>query len=433
MIQPGHQILLLDETFFDNPWRLYDRLRQEDVSLHRIKLPNGLLAWLVIDHALGKEILSDPRLSRDAQSACRAALTQGIGKDWQSGSGHKPWLISLLNSDPPDHTRLRSMVATMFTPVASARMQPIIKQVAAELVQGLIVSASAASINLIARYAAPLPMMVISRLLGVPVADRDQFDSLVLTIMDESAFADGMSGQLALIELGNYLSDLVAIRRSDEHPGEGDETRRAVDFLDTLIAAQFDQQGLTDAELIYHVALMLIAGYDTTVHLIANAAHALASNPALRRQINAKPAGTESLIEEVLRHDGPGHTTTLRHTTSPITVAGTTIGTGEFLLVSLAAANRDPAAFPEANRFKIERNGLTHLGFGHGIHHCVGAPLARLESTIAIRALVAAFPNFTLAVDPAALKWRRSLQVHGYLRLPITLHGCNPPLPQIDR
>ncbi|SLI56504.1 cytochrome P450 [Mycobacteroides abscessus subsp. bolletii] len=414
--EAAETITVLDETFFDDPWPVYDRLREKG-PMHRIRLPNGLLAWLVIDYALGKQVLADPRLSKDEQSSSRAARAQGINAGWQQDAGPRPLRLNLLNTDPPDHTRLRSLVNKAFTPAASARMRPTIEQTATELIAELSDDARESSVDLLARYATPLPITVICRLLGVPARDEHNFGDLITTIMDETAVADGEHSRQARVQLASYLGDLVTKRRAQR----ATSGENAGDLLDTLIAAQVEQDRLTDAELVTTIGLLLVAGYDTTVHLIANAAYLLATNPPLRQQIHAQPDRVEALIEEVLRYEGPGHTSTLRHTTAPITLGGTDIGAGEFLIVSVAAANRDPAAFAEPDQVELDRKGPGHLSFGHGIHYCVGAPLARLEAAIAIGALVAAFPNLSLAADPATLRWRRSMIIRGRTTLPIVL------------
>ncbi|SLH40507.1 cytochrome P450 family protein [Mycobacteroides abscessus] len=404
---------VLDDDFFDNPWPVYRRLRAQG-PIHRIRLPNGLLAWLVIDYRLGKQVLSDQRLSKDEASASLAARSQGIDTGWQANAGPRPLRMNLLNTDPPDHTRLRALVNKAFTPAASSRMRPAIDAVAKELVQDLVDGPR--TVDLLAQYATPLPITVICRLLGVPAKDQAVYGSLITTIMDETAKADGEPSRLARVELGKYLNSLIATRRS-QGPSE------AGDLLDTLITAQIDHDRLTDAELISTMGLLLVAGYDTTVHLISNAIFRLATDHLLLQHIHRDPSAIDAFLEEMLRWEGPGHTATLRHTTSPITLGNNEIGAGEFLIVSVAAANRDPNAYSEPDQFQLDRNELGHLSFGHGIHYCVGAPLARLEAAIAIKSLVAAFPNFRLAADPETLSWRRSMIIRGRTQLPVHLLG----------
>lgn len=391
--------------------------------MHRIQLPNGLKAWLVIDYALGKQVLADPRLSKDEHSASQAAGAQGINSGWQENAGPRPLRLNLLNTDPPDHTRLRSLVNKAFTPAASSRMRPIIENVAAELILALADSACEDSVDLLSRYATPLPITVICRLLGVPASDQDLFGSLITTIMDETAVADGESSRQARIQLASYLNDLVTTRRTQRETGHDNGDEGSPDLLDTLIAAQVEEDRLSDAELVATIGLLLVAGYDTTVHLIANTVYLLATNSQLRERIHTQPARIEALIEEVLRYEGPGHTSTLRHTTAPITLGGTNISAGEFLIVSVAAANRDPVAFTAPDYVDLDRRGPGHLSFGHGIHYCVGAPLARLEAAIAIGALVSAYPNISLAAETSALQWRRSMIIRGRTTLPIALNG----------
>ncbi|SIM26399.1 cytochrome P450 [Mycobacteroides abscessus subsp. abscessus] len=410
-----HEALtVLDDEFFDNPWPTYSRLREVG-PIHRIRLPNGLRAWLVIDYQLGKQVLSDQRLSKDEASSSHAARSQGIDTGWQDTAGPRPLRMNLLNTDPPEHTRLRALVNKAFTPAASARIRPAIEDVARELVQPLVDGPATA--DLLARYATPLPITVICRLLGVPEKDQNTFGSLIVTIMDETAVADGEPSRLARVQLGEYLGKLIAERRALRNGTETDDN----DLLDRLITAQVDQDRLSDMELISTIGLLLVAGYDTTVHLIANSIFRLATDPALLDRVHSDSDSIGPFIDEMLRWEGPGHTATLRHTTSPITLGDKEIGAGEFLIVSVAAANRDPAAYTDPQEFHLGRKGPGHLSFGHGIHYCVGAPLARLEAEIAVATLVANFPNLRLAVSPDTLRWRRSMIIRGRTELPVQL------------
>ena len=408
--------LTLDEKFFDNLWPFYNQLR-ESGPIHRITLPNGLAAWLVIDYELGKKVLADPRLSKDEVSSGAAARRQGIAAGWQQAAGPRPLRVNLLNTDPPDHTRLRSLVNKAFTPSASAHMRPAIESIAAKLIGDLQSLDDHQRVDLLDSYATPLPIAVICSLLGIPAEDQDTFGELIITIMDETAVADGEKSRQARVQLNKYLTTLVTDRRAQRGQHDADS-----DLLDRLITAQVDHDRLSDEEVVATIGLLLVAGYDTTVHLIANAIFLLATQPAVLERARNNTHEIAKLIEEVLRWEGPGHAATLRHTTSPITLGDTQIEAGEFLIVSVAAANRDPSVFPNPDQFQFDRNDAHHLSFGHGIHYCVGAPLARLEAEIALRALVTAFPIFTLAADPDTLRWRHSMIIRGRTTLPIDLH-----------
>ncbi|WP_100524646.1 cytochrome P450 family protein [Mycobacteroides abscessus] len=410
-----HEALtVLDDAFFDNPWPVYNQLRAVG-PIHRIRLPNGLLAWLVIDYHMGKQVLADHRLSKDEASSSRAARSQGIDTGWQDAAGPRPLRMNLLNTDPPEHTRLRALVNKAFTPAASARMRPAIEDVAKELVQSLVDGPK--TVDLLANYATPLPITVICRLLGVPEKDQETFGSLIVTIMDETAVADGEPSRLARVQLGEYLGKLIADRRAQRNSADTTDS----DLLDRLITAQVDQDRLSDMELISTIGLLLVAGYDTTVHLIANSIFRLATDASLLHRIHSNPDDIGPFIEEMLRWEGPGHTATLRHTISPITLGDKKIGAGEFLIVSVAAANRDPAAYADPEEFRLNRKEHGHLSFGHGIHYCVGAPLARLEAEIAVATLAANFPKLSLASAPDTLKWRRSMIIRGRTELPVQL------------
>ncbi len=250
---------------------------------------------------------------------------------------------------------------------------------------------------------------MICELLGIPAGDRDQFRAWTNTIL--FAGADSREGVLAAAgDMNAYLRTLIAHRRA--HPGD--------DMLSGLVATDTDGN-LTDTEVVSMTFLLLVAGHETTVNLIGNTMLTLLQDPERFAGLRAHPDQIPAALEEHLRHLGPVHIATLRFTTEPVTLGDTTIGPDELVFVSLAAANRDPSRFARPELVDYDRDNPGHLAFGHGIHVCLGAPLARAEGTIALTRLLAHYPHMTLATDPATLAWRTSSLIRGLDALPVQL------------
>jgi cytochrome P450 len=317
-------------------------------------------------------------------------------------------LIShMLNSDPPDHTRLRRLVATAFTMRRVELMRPRIEEITEDLLADL---AGKDELDLIDDFAFLLPVTVICELLGVPHADRDEFRawSTLLVSADET---DAV--MVAAQSMAAYLHQLIAAKRADP----------ADDMLSALAQAR-DESGadqLTEPELVSMAFLLLVAGHETTVNLIANGMLALLRHPDQLAALRADPALLPGAVEEFLRYDSPVNHTTLRYTVEPVEIGDVTIPADEFVLVSLSSANRDGDRFPDADTLDVTRPAGGHLAFGHGIHFCLGAPLARLEGQIAIGRLIDRFPDLTLAAPPDELRWRNSTLLRGLESLPVRL------------
>jgi cytochrome P450 len=313
----------------------------------------------------------------------------------------------MLNSDPPDHTRLRRLVATAFTMRRVELMRPRIVEITDELLAGL---AGREQVDLVDDFAFPLPVTVICELLGVPYADREDFRTWSTVLLS--------AGEIdAVVAAGKnmaaYLHELIAAKRADP----------VDDMLSALIQARDDGDRLDEAELVSMAFLLLVAGHETTVNLIANGTLALLQHPDQRAALRADPALLPGAIEEFLRYDGPISHATIRYTTEPVEIGGVTIPGGEFVVIALGSANRDDDRFADADRLDVTRPAGGHLAFGHGIHFCVGAPLARLEGQIAIGRLFDRFPDLALAVDANELRWRHSTLLRGLESLPVRLQG----------
>lgn len=374
--------------------------------VHRITLPSGAPGWLVTGYEAARELLADPRVVK-------------------GGPGHGPHADTLppeiiraidrhlLNLNPPDHTRLRRLVAAAFTRRRCERLEPRVRELTDALLDRL---AGRAEVDLIAEFAYPLPIAVICELLGIPEADRGAFRSWTGPLI-----AGGMATPddyaAAAAELVGYVRELLARKRAEP----------ADDLLSALVAVRDEGDRLTEDELTAMVYLLLLAGHETTVHLIGNEARALLTHPEQLARLRAEPARIGDAVEELLRFDGPLQSAIPAIVAAPLRVGEVALPPGAIVVISLLAANRDPARTPGAERLDLSRAASPHLAFGHGIHHCLGAPLARLEARVALGGLIGRFPRLRLAVPPADLVRVPGLLMNGLAALPVRPEGGAPP------
>ncbi|HET9733538.1 MAG TPA: cytochrome P450 [Acidimicrobiales bacterium] len=357
----------------DDPYPHYARLRDE-APVCWLEEDN---LWMVTRYDDVAAVLHDPATYSSADGM--GALMSGqvgrrridardlFGLDMQN-------LRVLIATDPPDHTRLRRLLSRAFTPRAIAELEPHLRQVCGELVDDLLANAERGHGDLVAQLAFPFPVIVIAELLGIPPERRDDFkrwsDALVGAL---SGNWNPIGAQQTLAEMFMYLADIVERRR--HQPGD--------DLISRLVAGAdpADPDSLSAIEITLFAVLLLVAGNETTTNLLGNGAAAFAAHPDQAQLLSDQPDLLPAAIEEVLRWDGPIQAL-FRSTTRPVTLAGVDLPAGAMLLVSFAAANRDPRHFLDADRFDIARRPTDHLAFGHGIHYCLGASLARLEARL---------------------------------------------------
>ncbi|WP_044365620.1 cytochrome P450 family protein [Streptomyces natalensis] len=396
---------LASPEFSRDPYPLLAALRERG-PVQRIPTGNGRTTWVVTGWEAARAALADARLSKD---------TARFFADRPSTRNLAPAVSrTMLATDPPDHGRLRKLAMTAFTPAAVARLAPRIHEIAGELAEALAAGLAAhGTADLMEEFAVPLPIAVISELLGVPERDRAAVRRWSNTLF--AADADDVVDR-ASHELSAYMTELIAARRRD--PGE--------DVLSGLIAARDEGDRLTEPELVSLAVLLVVAGHETTTHLIGNGMLALLRDDALRARLRADLDLLPAAIEEFLRYDAPLTVATFRYATEPLELGGARIGAGDVVLVSPGAANRDPARFPAPDAVRLDRGRSTgHLSFGSGPHHCLGAPLARLEGRIAFEVLLTRFPELRCAQGDGeegdgALVWRRTRLMRGLARLPVT-------------
>ncbi|MEV0696786.1 cytochrome P450 [Saccharopolyspora sp. NPDC050389] len=374
-----------------------------DIPVRQMVMSSGFRPWLITGHAEVRAALADQRFAKDSHRVAELLDRHSLpGTDSLFGQS---LLHHMLNTDPPEHGRLRGLVNKAFTPRAVERLRPRIEEICDELLDAL---GGRQHVDLLAVFAVPLPIKVICELLGVPQEDREEFRSwsnALVSALPPEVVTEASSA------MADYLHSLI--KAKEQHPGE--------DMLSALIHARDGGDRLTADELVSMACLLLAAGHETTVNLIGNGMLALLAHPdqlaALRDDLTRLP----DAIEEFLRYDSPINQATLRFTTEPVEIAGVRIPEGEFVMLNIDSANHDARRYADPDVLDIGRDEGGHLAFGHGIHYCLGAPLARLEAEIAFTKLLGRYGRIDLAVPAEQLEWRFSVVMRGLERLPVRL------------
>ncbi|MFC4513247.1 cytochrome P450 [Streptomyces ehimensis] len=398
--------------FASDPYPAYAWLR-EHAPVHRTELPSGVEAWLVTRYADARQALADQRLSKNPVHHSETA--HGKGKVGIPGERSANLMTHLLNIDPPDHTRLRRLVSKAFTPRRVAEFAPRVQELTDQLIDAILDKpcVEKGEADLIHEFAFPLPIYAICDMLGVPREDQDDFrDWAGMMIRHGGGPRGGVARSVK--KMRTYLAELIHRKREDL--GE--------DLISGLIRASDHGEHLTENEAAAMAFILLFAGFETTVNLIGNGTYALLRHPEQRARLQrALAEGDESLlatgVEELLRYDGPVELATWRFATQDLVLGGQRIAEGDPVLVVLAAADRDPERFADPDTLDLSRRDNQHLGYGHGIHYCLGAPLARLEGQAAIATLLRRLPDLSLAAEPEDLRWRGGLIMRGLRTLPV--------------
>jgi cytochrome P450 len=393
----------------DNPVPAFAALRALG-AVHRVALDDGVEAWCVVRHDEAKAALGDARLSKDMHAALRSA-----GTVVSEGLPGPAFARHMLAVDPPDHTRLRRLVAKAFTNTRVDALRSRVQDIANELLDDVAdVDPSSRPVDLVATYALPLPFTVICELLGVAIADRARFGHelrVLLSPADTPAASE--RARHASDAVVAFLGTLVAAKRAT--PGD--------DLVSDLIAARDGDDQLTEQELLSTIFQLIVAGHDTTASLLGNGLVALLDRPADLEALRADPARMRSAVEELLRLDAPVPHSTFRYATSPVDIGDVTIPAGAQVIISLAAANHDESRYHDPDELIIDRDETQHLSFGHGIHFCLGARLARMEADVGLTTLLRRFPELRLAAPRRTLEWSHGdgLVLRGLAELPVVL------------
>lgn len=403
MPQPP-QVDLFSPSFKANPYPTYAQLRST-APIYRVVLPDGRGVWLVTRYEDVAAVLKDERFVKD----WRSALTpEQLTQVPPIPEVMKPLSRNMLDTDPPDHTRLRALVSKAFTPRLVERMRPRIQAIADALLDAV---QDKGEMDLIDDYAFPLPITVIAELLGVSAEDRNKFREWSDAAVSGNATQEYV--EKILIPHMQAFTDYLRVMFEEKRTNPKD------DLISALVQAEEAGDKLSEDELLGMVFLLLVAGHETTVNLIGNGMLALLQHPDQLQKLRNDPSLIKPAVEELLRYDGPVETSTERFAREDVAIDETVIPKGEMVMVVIAAADHDPERFPDPEALDITRTDNKHLAFGKGIHFCLGAPLARMEGQIAINTLLRRMPNLRLKDSPESLTWRPGLVLRGLKGLPV--------------
>lgn len=392
---------LASPAFKADSYPFYARLRDE-APVWRTTLRDGRTAWLVTRYEDVVEVLKDGIFAKDRLNAMDRE--QQAKTPWMPGF-LRPLERNMLDLDEPDHARLRSLVSKGFTPRLIERLRPRVEVLCEEHLDAMGSKRERrGEVELVADYALPLPATVIAELLGVPAEDHHRFHRWSNKLVSVSSGTDMLWAVPAALSFMRYLRKMIEQRRVDPQD----------DLITALIQVEEAGEKLGEDELLAMAFLLLVAGHETTVNLISSGTLALLEHPEQMERLKGDPSLAKPAVEELLRYTSPVEMATERYAREDVEIAGTTIPRGELVLAVLGSANRDERHFADPDALDLARDPNRHLAFGRGgVHHCLGAPLARMEGQIAIDAFLRRFPKAYLAVRPESLRWRRGLFLRG--------------------
>ncbi|MFI7089225.1 cytochrome P450 [Streptomyces anulatus] len=391
---------LITQDFVRDPHATYDWMREEGPV--KLRQQSGSVLWMLTRYEDARAALAEPKLHKDPRRFPNPAGGTGMGPE---EPGMELLSRHMLNSDPPDHTRLRKLTTKAFTARPTEAFRPRITEVAAGLLDGF---EPGGRMDVVNDYAMPLSTRVICELIGIPAADGEVFRDWYTTMTGVHPPEQVTEARQSLIR---YLGDLIADKRA----------RPADDLISNLLQARDADDLLSETEVMSMVFLLLGAGHETAISFIGTAMLSLLSEPDQLALLQKDTTLLPGAIEELLRFESPINVATFRYAAEAVEIGGVTIPAGDSVFVSIGALNRDPSKFSEPDRLEITRPATGHLAFGHGLHHCLGAPLARVEGAVAIGQLITRFPDIRPAVGREDLQWRFSLMLRCLESLPVIL------------
>ena len=396
------QVNIVSAEFKADPFPFFARLRASE-PVYRTTLPDKTVVWLLSRYDDVTALLRDERFTKNRRSALTEEQLRKL--PWTPPM-FRPLERNMLDLDPPDHTRLRSLVHKAFTPTLVAQIRSRTQTVADELLDRVL---STGKMDLIKDFALPLPMTIITEILGVPKKDHDKFHKWSQAVVSLTSPSPTLRVIPSVWRFIRYLRQFFKLRRRDPQD----------DLVSALIEAEEAGDKLNEDELLAMVFLLLIAGHETTVNLIGNGTLALIENPNEMRKLLSELSLVKPAVEELLRYTSPVFTTTERYAREDTMIHDITIRRGEMALGVIGSANRDENVFENPNELQITRDPNRHLSFGQGIHFCLGAPLARMEAQIAFTTLLQRAPDLRLTVPAHSLRWRPSIFLRGLAALPV--------------
>ena len=395
--------------FMQDPYDLLKEFRERG-PVHEVVWAHGAKVWLITGYDEVRSLANDPRVSKDGHRmnelfARHSGAAELPESDQAASPGfHDELATHLLNSDPPRHTRLRALVSKAFTAQRVEKLRPRVEQVVDRLLDGF---ENRAEVNLIDEFAVPLPITMICDLCGMAEADRENFRQWSRKLVgagqdpDEVAYASER-----MVEYANALID-----EKRRNPGD--------DLISGLVQVTDGTDRLTQGELVAMIFVLAVAGHITTIYSIGNATANLLTHPDELARLRADVSLIPAAVDELLRFDGPSAVGTFRFTAAEIPIGGSVIPAGEILALSWHSANRDSSHFPDADRLDLTRRPVGSMSFGHGLHYCIGVPLAKMQIEIALSRLITRYPRLRLAVEPEELRWDNSALLRGLLALPV--------------
>ncbi|MFK7800659.1 MAG: cytochrome P450 [Anaerolineae bacterium] len=404
-LQLKHPLNLSSDFYNNQTHEIFQWMRAE-APVYKAKLTRWKTVYLISRYADVEAALKDPRFVKDINNI-KGKSRWGGGNFWVP-KAFRPLLHNMLNSDEPDHRRLRNLVHKAFTPKRVLELEPKIEEIAQRLIQS---AKKKGSFDLIEEFAQPLPIAVIAHMLGIPNDDLPEFTANAEGFLVTPTPINMLRAVPAITRFTKYIRELAAKRQASPQD----------DLISALVEAEEDGDRFSEDELIGMVFLLFVAGHETTVNLIANGTKALLDHPDQFDLLKQHPEYVDSAVEEFLRFDGPLETTEMSFAREDISLHGVTIPKGMTVLPALLSANRDETVFENPDQLDILRMPNKHLSFGKGIHFCLGAPLARLESKKAFCTLLQEMPNLEYAVPAEQVRFRNMPMLHRLEELPVKI------------